>query len=447
MENDFYYQFEEKFRGDRETILEKLQAYKPFLEGVSEVYPAGNCVDLGCGRGEWLELLGKYEFAAVGVDSDKAMIEACTAHELNVTHADAISAANLLESDSQAIISGFHIAEHLEFESLQELVKQAQRALLPGGIFILETPNPENLSVASLTFNLDPTHKKPIPPLLLQFLIDYSGFERSMVMRLNHDPNIVSQKPLAIANVLAGASPDYAVIAQKKGDLGAMRALKSAFLISSGITTTALATKYEDDLATQLASMHSVIESIQQSSDASQQLAKTAEERSLSAENKARSAEERAISAEERARHAADLAISSETSLIAIRQSLSWKITAPLRFLMDIFLIKPVSSVRTMLNTAVATAIDVLGKPLSHAMAFAAARPTIFGFFSRIISTFPHLRNHLNRTYAKHQKTSGLPTAQQDLQFAASDYDEMNRVAKEIFVDLQTRKNEKRTPE
>jgi len=320
MENDFYFQFEEKFRGDRDTIIERLRAYDPFLKKISKIFPAAKCIDLGCGRGEWLQLLAGYGFKVSGVDLAPPMIEACKALELDVTEADAIQTLALLEADSHAIVSGFHIAEHLEFELLHELILQAHRVLLPGGILILETPNPENFRVASLNFHLDPTHKKPIPPQLLQFLADYCGFTKNYVFRLNHDPEMLKLETVSLRSVLNGASPDYAVIGQKHASKKILKMLAPAFSETSGITAEELADGYEANQTIRFAETRSLLESENNRAHTSEILVRQAEERVQSAETRVkeaekrvRAAENRSAGAETRAANAEQRAVSAET--------------------------------------------------------------------------------------------------------------------------------------
>jgi O-antigen chain-terminating methyltransferase len=77
MSDDFYRAFEAKFRGSRDLIKERLQIYVPFLMPLQDLYPNGETLDLGCGRGEWLELMGEFGFHAVGVDLNQAMLDSC----------------------------------------------------------------------------------------------------------------------------------------------------------------------------------------------------------------------------------------------------------------------------------------------------------------------------------------------------------------------------------
>lgn len=121
---------------------------------------------------------------AVGVDLNAKSVEQGLASGLNVTHGDAIDYLAGLGAESLAIVSAFHVAEHLPFECLQSLVAQAMRVLQPGGLLIMETPNPENLVVGATNFYLDPTYIRPVHPALLPFLPEYVGFERIKVLRL-----------------------------------------------------------------------------------------------------------------------------------------------------------------------------------------------------------------------------------------------------------------------
>ena len=184
MSKDFYRQFEDRHRGSRELILSRLQAYLPFITPLQQSYDAPLAIDLGCGRGEWLELITQAGFIATGVDLDEQMLLACHERGLTVQCQDAINALKNLPSDSQMLVSGFHLAEHLLFSDLQELVKEAFRVLKTGGLLILETPNPENIVVGSSNFYLDPSHHHPLPPLLLSFLPEFYGFDRVKVLLL-----------------------------------------------------------------------------------------------------------------------------------------------------------------------------------------------------------------------------------------------------------------------
>ena len=119
MSKDFYRQFEDRHRGSRELIRSRLNAYLPFIQPLAESSNEPLAIDLGCGRGEWLELITQAGFLATGVDLDEQMLSACHERGLKVQCQDAISALKKLPSDSQMLVSGFHLAEHLLFSDLQ----------------------------------------------------------------------------------------------------------------------------------------------------------------------------------------------------------------------------------------------------------------------------------------------------------------------------------------
>lgn len=95
--------------------------------------------------------------------------------------------------------------------------------------------------------------------------------------------------------------------------------------------------------------------------------------------------------------------------------------------------------VRDALNKLLAQIIDKFGMPISRIMALIAGRPAILNLAIRVISKFPSLRDHLDQIYAKHQAAAGIFATNYDLQFISSDFEDTNRVAKEIFVDLKMR--------
>jgi SAM-dependent methyltransferase len=203
-------------------------------------------VDLGCGRGEFLELLLSVGFQAQGVDLDAGMLQACEELALPAEEGEALAFLAKLPAESQVVVSAFHVVEHVSFEQLQTLAAEAHRVLKPGGIMILETPNPENITVSTLNFYLDPTHKAPIPPLLLTFIAEFVGFGRVKILRLQEPSGLIDKTKVSLADVLAGVSPDYSIVAQKTGGEKFMTVLDPAFARNYGVTLTTLATRYED---------------------------------------------------------------------------------------------------------------------------------------------------------------------------------------------------------
>ena len=262
----FYLQFENRFRGSREDVMEKLVTYREDMKkwlgagresetqrvvdlraieagmktrtrgtgGAPQwsfeqlpIRAAGPAiVDLGCGRGEWLEVLGQWNFENnLGVDASDAMVEVCAARGLNVLKGDAISFVSSLPQDSVSMVTAFHLIEHLAFPDLVRLYSETHRALVPGGVCVFETPNPENLLVASQYFFLDPTHRHPLPPDLPAFLGSFVGFGQVDIVRRapnfdlgfvrkalpeSHDDQTVN---LILEHFRAGR--DYAVVMRK----------------------------------------------------------------------------------------------------------------------------------------------------------------------------------------------------------------------------------------
>ncbi|SBP90002.1 methyltransferase domain-containing protein [Thiomonas delicata] len=241
----FYRTFEDAFRGSRELIRQRLCQYAPFIQPLAILYPHGEALDLGCGRGEWLEVISEQGFSARGVDLDDGMLAACIERGLQTSHQDAVSALEACADESLCIVSAFHVAEHISIDALQTLVAEALRTLKPGGILILETPNPENLTVGSCSFYLDPTHQRPIPPQLLAFLPESAGFARSKVVRLQEAPELRDAQDIGLLQVIEGVSPDYAVVAQKAALGSILSAFDSAFQTEYGLTLSVLAQRYE----------------------------------------------------------------------------------------------------------------------------------------------------------------------------------------------------------
>nr|ART39014.1 H97 [uncultured bacterium] len=250
MSDHFYRAFEDRHRGSREIIKGRLAPYLPFIQPLAEQYPGAPALDLGCGRGEWLEILAATGLNPLGVDQDEDMLDACHVLGLTACQGDAIEYLGALPDNSQAIVSAFHVVEHLSFDDLRKLVVEAVRVLKPGGLLIMETPNPENIAVATCSFYLDPTHKRPIPPDLLSFVVEYHGFKRVKIIRLHESTELVQCETPALKDVFQGVSPDYAAIAQKESASEMLAATPMAFDQEYGLTLETLSARY--DLATQL---------------------------------------------------------------------------------------------------------------------------------------------------------------------------------------------------
>lgn len=250
MIDDFYRIFEEKHRGSVQEIKRRLSVYLPFITPLAKIYPSSKIVDIGCGRGEWLETLRDNSIPAMGVDLDDGMLERATQIGLNVQKMDCLAFIKKQEDSSLLAITGFHIAEHLPFEVLQSLVKESLRVLKPGGLLILETPNPENVSVGTCSFYMDPTHRHPLPPPLLEFIPNYYGFLRTKILRLQEKAELKDpEMPVSLIDVLKGVSPDYSLIAQKNSEEAVACVLDSLFDDNEyGITLDGLSDRFEQRL-------------------------------------------------------------------------------------------------------------------------------------------------------------------------------------------------------
>lgn len=169
-----YLDFEERFRGSRDEIRSRQLDAVEFVRGLRP--GNGPLLDIACGRGEWLDILGAEGIEAYGVDSNTAMIADAAAAGLDVRHEDALVHLAKLEESSLQGISAFHFVEHIPLGVLVQMLDDALLALRPDGILLFETPNPTNLMVGSASFYLDPTHVRPIHPEFLRFLVESRGF-------------------------------------------------------------------------------------------------------------------------------------------------------------------------------------------------------------------------------------------------------------------------------
>lgn len=169
-----YKNFEDHFRGSRELIIGRQQEYLPYFKGKKRV------LDMGCGRGEFLEIMKQNNIPAVGVDLYKPFVDECNEMGFDVYHGDAIEYLR-----NSAPVDGIFVAqlvEHIAVGQILELCRLAYEKLQPGGCCILETPNPMSLAIFTHAFYIDPSHNKPVHPLTLQYYLQIAGFAQTKIL-------------------------------------------------------------------------------------------------------------------------------------------------------------------------------------------------------------------------------------------------------------------------
>ncbi len=171
-----YATFEDHFRGTRADIRNRQSIYVPLVRAACAGMTDVMVLDLGCGRGEWLEKLRDEGIRARGIDLNQVFIEGCREIGLEVAEAEVVEHLRSLKPASIGAVTSFHLIEHLPPDKVIAMIDETLRVLRPGGVAIFETPNPENVLVGSCTFYLDPSHQKPLPPPLARYLFEARGF-------------------------------------------------------------------------------------------------------------------------------------------------------------------------------------------------------------------------------------------------------------------------------
>ncbi len=164
-----YATFEDVFRGTEAFITDRM---RPYLAVIGDRSPV---LDLGCGRGEFLELMREAGIAAGGVDIDPSMVQRSRSHGFDVADLDAVAALQQRDADSLGAVTSFQVVEHVAPEVIRAMFLAAYRALQPGGILVAETVNPHS-PAALKTFWLDLTHVRPLFPESLLFLAQECGY-------------------------------------------------------------------------------------------------------------------------------------------------------------------------------------------------------------------------------------------------------------------------------
>ena len=219
-----YFLFENKFRGTLREIRENQIQYLKYYLGKK------NILDIGAGRGEFLELLNENNVSNKGIDVYQDFVDYCKEKGLDVENADALSYLQTLEDNVLGGIFMSQVAEHLDNNYLFDLIEESYKKLENGAYFIAETPNPRVLSTFTNSFYLDPTHVKPVHPETFKFIMEYVGFKHVEILYTKNS-KIPYKLPLLngnnienlqdfndginLLNELLFGSQDYAVIARK----------------------------------------------------------------------------------------------------------------------------------------------------------------------------------------------------------------------------------------
>ena len=187
-----YVAFEDRFRGSEDEIRARQQDYVQYFKGQSDV------LDVGCGRGEFLDLLRENGVRARGLDLNPEMVELCKSRGLEATHADARGYLRAQADHSLGGLIALQVVEHLEPAYLAELLSLGYDKLRPGATMVLETINPACWVAFFESFIRDLTHVKPIHPDTLQYMLQASGFS---------DVQIVYRSPIAEGGKLRRVTP------------------------------------------------------------------------------------------------------------------------------------------------------------------------------------------------------------------------------------------------
>jgi 2-polyprenyl-3-methyl-5-hydroxy-6-metoxy-1,4-benzoquinol methylase len=164
-----YARFAERFRGPEESVKSGQRFYAPYFAGCQEV------LDIGCGRGEFLELMREAGVSARGIDLSAESVGVCQLKGMQSEVADLFTYLDGLADASLDGIFSAQVVEHLPPARLPEMIRLAARKLSRGGVIAIETPNPECLAIFATYFYLDPTHQRPIPHPLLAFYMEEYG--------------------------------------------------------------------------------------------------------------------------------------------------------------------------------------------------------------------------------------------------------------------------------
>jgi len=167
-----YFAFENEFRGEENRVKEIQKQYISYFANAT-----GTVIDIGCGRGEFLELLREAGVQHLGIDMYHPFVEYCQNKGLNVREGDALEVLASMPDESISGIMMSHVVEHLTPGYIVKLIDVAKVKLVEGGCFMMQTPNPQAL-FTYIDFYTDLTHIKPVHYRSLEFLFSQAGYTK-----------------------------------------------------------------------------------------------------------------------------------------------------------------------------------------------------------------------------------------------------------------------------
>ncbi len=222
IKESIYKRYEEIFREEDET-RGKMKEYVKYFRGKDPV------LDAGCGKGEFLEILDKEGINAYGVEKNPVLFNHCINRGLKVEKGDVIEHLSSLENQSLGGIFASHLLEHLYPREVSDFIRLSYAKLKPGGVLVIELPNPSSL-YSLLEFHRDLTHKTPLHPETVKFLVEDAGFKIKEFSFINppeeclrllestgDDDKKLINKNFELLNKLLFGGRDFFLVAEKEG--------------------------------------------------------------------------------------------------------------------------------------------------------------------------------------------------------------------------------------
>ena len=219
-----YFDFENHFRGSRKIIKDSQRDYLKYFNNKT------NVLDLGCGRGEFLELLKENNITSIGVEQYKDFVEYCLFKNLDVKKADIIEFLQSVQDESIGGVMCSQVVEHLNTDQILSLCSLSYKKLQKNSYLVIETPNPTNLAMYINCFYVDPSHIKPVHPKTLEYFLRKAGFQDIEVIftnqsKVNYRLPLLSGENINnlsdfndglnfLSDIIFG-SQDYAIVAKK----------------------------------------------------------------------------------------------------------------------------------------------------------------------------------------------------------------------------------------